>query len=76
MSQLVTTPAFDSGCPGTAVSIDMTSNPNLFYDITNGTPSTIGTVPPDPSLGCTAFELNGHGPIFVWNPLTASWSAN
>jgi len=75
MSQLVTTPAFDSGCPGTAAN-DMTANPNIYYLIANGTPSSIGLYPPNASLSCVAFEVNGQGPIFVWNPITASWQSN
>jgi hypothetical protein len=76
MSQLIVTPLFDGCCPGTPAPT-VTANPNLFYDITQfADPTAAGLVPPLASLPCTAFELNGNGAIFVWNPANGTWKSN
>ncbi len=74
MSQLVTTPRFDSCCPGNATD-NMNANPTLYYDVTLGTPTDQGLTPPNAGLPCLMIEISGAGPNYIWDILTGAWIA-
>ena len=48
-------------------------NPPLTYDVTLGTPTAQGIVPPLTNLPAHIDELNGVGPAYVWNPNLGKW---
>ena len=73
MRELIATPLFDSCCGGASAATNAMTNPSLYYDSTLGTPITLSMAPANASLPCTCFEINGVGPLYVWNPATASW---
>ena len=72
MSQLVTAPYFDCACSGGVEPV--VSNPIMFYSAALGTPASLGLIPPIPGLGAFAAEQTGNGPVYVWNPNSATWS--
>jgi hypothetical protein len=76
MSHLSVESKFDQCCGSTTTSTEAqpTANINLYYDVTISSSPTI--IPPVPSLPAVCFELNGDGPLYVWSPSTATWSAN
>jgi shikimate kinase len=46
----------------------------MFYSAALGTPASLGLIPPIPGLGAFAAEQTGNGPVYVWNPNSATWS--
>jgi hypothetical protein len=77
MAQINLEPAFDAECCCGNAAAQSSGNPNLYYDSTIfANPNAAGLLPANPSLPCMAFELNGNGAIFVWNPAIGTWKSN
>ena len=78
MAAIKLSSAFDSDqCCGGGSAPVVETNANLYYDSTlYANPTTAGLVPANPALPCVAFELNGNGGTYVWNPANATWNKN
>lgn len=75
MSQLVTQPYFECGCPATPrPPTPPPQNPDVYYNKALGTPTQQGLVPFNAGLPAQALEINGSGPGYIWNPQTATWN--
>jgi hypothetical protein len=74
MSQLSTSSDFSAcGCQ-VSVSVTVTQNPIVYYDVNLGSPTDQKIVPSNAGLPALAFEKNGAGPGYVWNPANSQWN--
>jgi len=75
MSQLQASPFFEACC-GSAAASTPTANPVVYYDsasTSGATPAAQGLVPQFLNLPATAFDINGTGSVYIWNPATSKW---
>lgn len=73
MSVLCLTPV-SQPCGFPPPSPTVAGNPNVFYDVTLGTPTAQGLVPAFTNLPAVCVEINGNGPQYVWNPQNGKWN--
>jgi hypothetical protein len=53
--------------------LPVAANPPMSYDVTLGTPTAQGIVPPFTNLAASIYEINGVGPAYGWNAALGAW---